>query len=87
VNATKAERQSDGSTEEAQDLQNLSTPMKDGQEPSAVLLALLRSPFLTLQERGLALLASANYGGKPAIIVIIKNANSTSNGWEFVGDE
>jgi len=49
--------------------------MKDGEEPTEVLLALASSPLLELQKRGLAKIVTAkDQDGDPVVVVIFGGA-------------
>lgn len=49
--------------------------MKDGEEPTEVLLGLVSSPLLTLKNRGVAkVLAATGEGGRPVVLAIFDAA-------------
>jgi hypothetical protein len=49
--------------------------MKDGEEPTEVLLALVSSPLLALKERGLAqILTAKGENGQPIVLAVFKTA-------------
>jgi len=50
--------------------------MKDGEEPTEVLLALASSPLLALQKRGLVKIATAkNQNGSPVVVALFSGAS------------
>jgi hypothetical protein len=54
-----------------ENLKSTKPRMKDGEEPTEVLLALVSSPLLALQERGIAKVATAKGAdGKPVLLAI-----------------
>jgi len=54
--------------------------MKDGEEPTEVLLGLVSSPLLALQTRGLAKIVTAkDQHGDPVIVAIISSAEWDSS--------
>lgn len=59
--------------------------MRDGEESESMLLALLWSPTMTLVERGNALLATANYKGDQAVVIILVGTQLTEHGLQVVG--
>jgi len=80
VNETKTEKPSVGSTTKVMASKRSLPNMKDGEESDAMLLALLWSPVPTLVNRKKALLATGNYNGQPATIVILVGTELTDKG-------
>lgn len=49
--------------------------MKDGEEPTGVLMALVSSPLITLKARGLATIITAkDENGNPVVLAVFSNA-------------
>lgn len=80
MNETKTEKPSVGSTTKVMASKRSLPNMKDGEESDAMLLALLWSPVPTLVNRKKALLATGNYNGQPATIVILVGTELTDKG-------
>lgn len=87
MSETKEEKQLAGSTTTAQDSKTSSKSMKDGEEPDDMLLALLWSPLATLIKREKALLATANYNGKLATVIILVGTQPTDKGISCVEED
>jgi len=85
VNATKKEKQSPGLITIAPASKSSAPNMSDGNEPDDILLAVMWSVLATLINRNKALLATADYKGQPATVVILVGTLPTDKGIEPVG--
>jgi hypothetical protein len=85
VSEIKNEKQSGGSTATVPDSKPSSQSLRDGSEPDGMLLALLWSPLATLMSRNKALLATANYQGQLATVIVLVGTVPTDEGIKAVG--
>jgi hypothetical protein len=72
----RTERKPDMSAKEtSRNLKSTEPRMKDGEEPTEVLLSLVSSPLLTLKDRGLAkVLTAKGANGQSVVVVVFDNS-------------
>lgn len=85
MSETKNEKQSGGSITTPQASNSSKKNLKHGSEPANILLAMLYSLLATLIEQNKAVLATANYQGQPATIIVLVGTQPTDQGIELVG--
>lgn len=86
MSETKKEKQLAGSTTAVPASKPSSKNMRDGEEPDDMLLALLWSPTETLVSRDRAVLATANYHGQLATVIILVGTELTPVGIKTIQD-
>ena len=71
-----------------QNLKSTKPLMKDGEEPTEVLLALVSSPLLALRERGIAKIMTAKgENGKTVVLAVFGGTNWNPNVGIVLADE